>query len=91
MDDRSAHLPFIIGPRQCPGREVARIMLRSVVAKLIWLFDIQKISKELDFERDFKVYAMWSVPELRVRVAPVTRESDKLELGSASETFETVN
>ena len=62
-----------MGPRQCPGREVARIMFRLVVAKLIWLFDVQQISKELDFERDFTVYAMWSKPELRVRLSPITR------------------
>ncbi|KUI57994.1 Averantin hydroxylase [Cytospora mali] len=72
-DDHSAHFPFITGPRQCPGREVARIMFRLVVAKMLWLYDVEQISKELDFDRDFRVYGMWTKPELRVRLVPVQR------------------
>ncbi|KUI67781.1 Isotrichodermin C-15 hydroxylase [Cytospora mali] len=72
-DDHSAHFPFITGPRQCPGREVARIMFRLVVAKMLWLFDVEQVSKELDFDRDFRVYGMWTKPDLRVRLVPVQR------------------
>ncbi|KAK8038622.1 hypothetical protein PG993_007033, partial [Apiospora rasikravindrae] len=67
-DDRSAHFPFIIGPRQCPGREVAKMMLRLVVAKMFWLFDVEQVSGKLDFDKDFRVYGMWQKPELRVRL-----------------------
>jgi cytochrome P450 len=73
-DDHSAHLPFITGPRQCPGREVARIMFRLVVAKVLWLFEIEQTSRKLDFDRDFRVYGMWTKPELRVRLVPIKRE-----------------
>lgn len=64
-----------MGPRQCPGREVARIMFRLVVAKMFWLFDAEQISRKLDFEKDFTVYAMWNKPELRVRLSPVERQA----------------
>ncbi len=64
-------MPFIVGPRQCPGREVARIMFRLVVAKMFWLFDLEQTSKQLDFDQDFRVYGMWVKPELRVRLVPV--------------------
>ncbi|KAK6845619.1 cytochrome p450 monooxygenase [Apiospora arundinis] len=44
-DDHSASYQFSIGTQQCPGREVARIMLRLVVAKMLWLFEVEQISK----------------------------------------------
>ncbi|KAI0434880.1 cytochrome P450 [Xylaria sp. FL1042] len=74
-DDRRAYMPFIIGPRQCPGREMAKITFRLVLAKLFWSFDIEQVSKRLDFDTDFRVYSAWLKPELRVRFLPVKRES----------------
>ncbi|KAF1993192.1 cytochrome P450 [Amniculicola lignicola CBS 123094] len=74
-DDKSAHMPFIMGPRQCPGREVARIMFRLVIAKTIWLFDMEQTSKRLEFERDFTAYGMWMKPEFRVRLSRARGES----------------
>ncbi|KAK7981126.1 hypothetical protein PG989_013583 [Apiospora arundinis] len=54
-DDHGAPYQFSIGPRQCPGREVARIMLNLVVAKMLWWFEVEQISKQLDFDTDFRV------------------------------------
>ncbi|KAI0808884.1 cytochrome P450 [Xylaria sp. FL0064] len=73
-DDHRAYMPFIIGPRQCPGREMAKITFRLVVAKLFWSFDIEQASKRLDFDTYFRVYSAWLKPELRVRFLPVKRE-----------------
>ncbi|KAI3325968.1 cytochrome P450 [Xylariaceae sp. AK1471] len=73
-DDRRAYMPFITGPRQCPGRELAKITFRLVVAKLIWSFDIKQVSKPLEFDRDFRVYSNWLKPELRLRFFPVKRQ-----------------
>ncbi|RWA06310.1 hypothetical protein EKO27_g8805 [Xylaria grammica] len=55
-DNHRGYMPFILGPRQCPGREVAKITFRLVVAKLFWSFDIEQVSKQLEFDRDFRVY-----------------------------------
>lgn len=46
------------------------MMLRLVAAKMLWLFDMEQISKPLDFDTDFRVYGMWKKPELRVRLVP---------------------
>ncbi|KAI0547646.1 cytochrome P450 [Xylaria curta] len=73
-DDHRAYMPFIIGPRQCPGREMAKITFRLVVAKLFWSFDIEQVSKRLEFDTDFRVYSTWMKPELRVRFLPSERE-----------------
>ncbi|KAG8161725.1 hypothetical protein KVR01_008712 [Diaporthe batatas] len=69
-DQRDAHYPFIMGPRQCPGREVARHMFRLVIAKVLWSYDVEQLSKPLDFDRDFRVYSMWVKPELRICFTP---------------------
>ncbi|KAI1185664.1 cytochrome P450 [Nemania serpens] len=73
-DDHRGYMPFIMGPRQCPGREIAKITFRLVLAKLFWSFDIDQVSKQLEFDRDFRVYSIWMKPELRVRFLPVKRE-----------------
>lgn len=49
-------------------------MFRLVIAKVFWLFDVEQLSKKLDFDRDFRVYGMWTKPELRVRLVRVKRE-----------------
>lgn len=72
-DDHSANFPFIIGPRQCPGREVARITIRLVSAKMFWLFDVEQLSERLDFDRDMRVFGMWVKPDMRVRLTGVER------------------
>ncbi|POS75426.1 cytochrome P450, partial [Diaporthe helianthi] len=69
-DSHGAHFPFIMGPRQCPGREVARHMFRLVMAKIIWSYDVEQLSKPLDFDQDFRVYSMWVKPELCIRLRP---------------------
>ncbi|KAI8623597.1 cytochrome P450 [Xylariaceae sp. FL1651] len=73
-DDHRGYMPFITGPRQCPGRELAKITFRLVVTKLFWSFDIEQVSKPLEFDRDFRVYSIWAKPELRVRFLPVESE-----------------
>ncbi|KAK4235119.1 Isotrichodermin C-15 hydroxylase [Achaetomium macrosporum] len=75
-DDHSGHFPFITGPRQCPGREVARIETRLFITKMLWSFEIEPLDgvKKLDYERDFRVYSIWEKPEMRVRLLPVKRD-----------------
>lgn len=75
-DDHSAHFPFITGPRQCPGREVARIEARLFVTKMLWSFDVLPLEgvRKLEYERDFKVYGMWVKPPMPVRLLPVKRD-----------------
>lgn len=46
-------------------------MIRMVVAKMFWVFELRQISKELDIDKDFEVYGMWVKPELRVQLLPI--------------------
>lgn len=48
-------------------------MFRLVIAKVVWSFDLEQLSKKLQFDQDFRVYGMWTKPELRVRLVPTKR------------------
>ncbi|RYP81407.1 hypothetical protein DL769_001973 [Monosporascus sp. CRB-8-3] len=73
-DNLKAFLPFSQGPRLCPGKEIAWTQTRLFIAKVLWTFDITKVTeKDLDFEKDFITYGFWVKPELIVRFVPRQR------------------
>lgn len=39
-DDKAAFNPFSLGPHNCPGQNLAWLELRSILAKLLWTFDV---------------------------------------------------
>lgn len=74
-DALKALLPFSTGPRQCPGRESAWIIIRMFLAKLLWTYDLELVrGHELTFDKDFTVHTMWNKPSIWVRFLPVVRE-----------------
>lgn len=76
-DDATEHFfPFSRGPRQCLGTQLAWRETRLFIAKVLWSFDVEVTpgQKRIDFDRDFKMYAMWEKPEFRVRFQPVRRD-----------------
>lgn len=51
---------------------------RLLIAKLLWSFDMELVpGQRLDWERDFKLYAIWHRPEVYVRFVPVVRDGEK--------------
>jgi cytochrome P450 len=42
-DDRAAVQPFSVGPRSCIGRPLALAEARTILAKLVWAFDIEEV------------------------------------------------
>lgn len=49
--DASAHLPFGSGPRICPGRSLALLEMRVVLASLAKHFDIERVGADVVWER----------------------------------------
>lgn len=45
-DVRSAHRPFLLGPRVCLGREIAMQSLRILVAKVVFQYDLEMVDRE---------------------------------------------
>ncbi|KAI1845474.1 hypothetical protein JX266_008332 [Neoarthrinium moseri] len=80
-DATDSFFPFGHGPRACIGQAQAWRQMRLFVAKVLWTFDVEMLpDQDLNFERDFKLYAMWEKPEFWARfheVAPSARDSQK--------------
>ena len=73
-DDLRSFHPFSLGPRACIGRELAWMQGKLFIAKVLWTFDVVKVSgQHFDLERTLLHYGFLAKPELRIRFVPVAR------------------
>ncbi|KAI9154647.1 Cytochrome P461 monooxygenase [Paramyrothecium foliicola] len=64
-DATDSFFPFGRGPRSCIAMAQGWRQLRLYLAKVVWALDIDLVpGQNLDFERDYRLYAMWEKPEL---------------------------
>ena len=70
---KDASKPFLIGPRACLGINLAYLEMRIILARIVWEFDLELCSKDVEWERDIKLRMLWQKPELRVRFRPAMR------------------
>ncbi|KAI0145606.1 cytochrome P450 [Xylariaceae sp. FL1272] len=66
-DVKEASRPFLLGPRDCLGRNFAWMELNLVLAKLLWHYDMELITKEIDWLHESQVHVLWWKPKLFVR------------------------
>ncbi|KAL8923518.1 MAG: hypothetical protein Q9172_003091 [Xanthocarpia lactea] len=66
-DIKEASQPFSLGPRGCLGRNFAYMEMNLVLAKMLWKYDMQNMSKDLDWVGKSHMHVMWWKPELRIR------------------------
>lgn len=64
----AAHMPFGFGPRICPGRSLALIEMRVVLALLFKSFDVKRVGRAEDVRENFQ-FTM-GPDGLRVRFEP---------------------
>lgn len=64
--------PFSVGPRNCVGKNLANAEMRTIMARLIWNFDMELVDLE-DNWMDQKVFFLWTKPPLNVNLTPVQR------------------
>ena len=69
-DNKNASKPFSLGSRACIGVNLAYMEMRIILATLVFSFDLELISKDVDWVRDTKIYFLWTKPNLMVRVVP---------------------
>ncbi|KAL5041782.1 hypothetical protein BDW71DRAFT_217423 [Aspergillus fruticulosus] len=69
-DDLEASQPFSLGTRSCMGRSLGWMELQTIMAKLIFSYDLELVNKDLDWLRDSRMHTLWEKPQLMVRISP---------------------
>jgi cytochrome P450/nitrite reductase/ring-hydroxylating ferredoxin subunit len=64
----SAHIPFGTGPRICPGRTLALVEMKTLLAMLYRTFDVERVGHGADVSEEFS-FTMAPVG-LKVRIRP---------------------
>ena len=70
-DQKEASKPFSTGPRGCLGINLAYLEMRITLCKLIWHYDWELKSNDVDWVRDTGMTLLWRKPTLMVRFIPV--------------------
>lgn len=59
-DRRDAFQPFSLGPHNCPGRSLAYLEMRLILAKMVWKFDLEQPSGAHQPQwQEQKIYWFW--------------------------------
>ncbi|OTA61603.1 cytochrome P450 [Hypoxylon sp. EC38] len=66
-DVKDASRPFLLGPRDCLGRNFAWMELNLVLAKMLWLYDMELITKDVNWLESCQAHVLWWKPKLFVR------------------------
>lgn len=70
-DDKRAFQPFSSGPRACLGVNLAYLELRITLAKIIFAYDLELVSREIeDWNRSCTCFGLWRKPALLVKFHP---------------------
>ncbi|KAG8162699.1 hypothetical protein KVR01_007177 [Diaporthe batatas] len=69
-DKLDAAQPFSTGPRDCIGKNLAYAEMRTILARLLFNFDMELADPEVDW-LDQRVYFLWTKQALNVRLTPV--------------------
>ncbi|KAL2061337.1 hypothetical protein VTL71DRAFT_7610 [Oculimacula yallundae] len=65
-DAKDALNPFSLGPRNCIGKNLAYNEMRSVMARMLWHFDMRLCEESEDWAENQLVYFMWEKEALNV-------------------------
>ncbi|KAF6824735.1 benzoate 4-monooxygenase cytochrome p450 [Colletotrichum plurivorum] len=66
-DVKEASRPFLLGPRDCIGRNFAWMEMNLVLAKMFWSYDMELVDKDFDFLKESTVHVLWRKPGLYIR------------------------
>ncbi|KAI8933199.1 hypothetical protein NX059_009836 [Plenodomus lindquistii] len=66
-DKREVINPFSVGPRNCIGQSLAWAEIRTILARLIWHFDMQLEDTKMEWEKQ-RVFILWQKGPLVVRL-----------------------
>ncbi|KAF5862542.1 hypothetical protein ETB97_011539 [Aspergillus alliaceus] len=58
-DVKEASQPFSLGLRACVGRNFAFVEMSSILAKVLYTYDLELVDQNLDWENDSHCHIMW--------------------------------
>ncbi|KAF2843993.1 cytochrome P450 [Plenodomus tracheiphilus IPT5] len=72
-DKRETLQPFLFGPRNCLGKNLAYSELRLILTKMLFHFDFEFVQEDKTWMSDQLVFGLWEKPPLNVKLTPVQR------------------
>lgn len=69
-DRRDAMQPFSAGPRNCIGKNLAHAEMRTILARVVWNFDMELASGSEEWMLGQRVFNLWAKPPLMVVLRP---------------------
>ncbi|KAF1928356.1 putative benzoate 4-monooxygenase cytochrome P450, partial [Didymella exigua CBS 183.55] len=67
-DRRSVLQPFSMGSRNCIGQNFAWAEMRSILARLVWNFEMELCPESEGWDQGQRVYFVWSKPPLMIKL-----------------------
>ncbi|KAL2833626.1 cytochrome P450 [Aspergillus pseudoustus] len=67
QDNKEASQPFSLGLRACIGRNFAYVEMASILAKLIFRYEMELVDKDLNWEDESRFHIMWWKAPIYVR------------------------
>ncbi|MCJ1432335.1 hypothetical protein MMC27_001691 [Xylographa pallens] len=67
-DDKEARQPFSLGPRNCIGKNLAYAEMRSIMARMLWNFEME-LCGDSEGWNDQRIFILWDKPALHVRLS----------------------
>ncbi|KAK4142249.1 Isotrichodermin C-15 hydroxylase [Dichotomopilus funicola] len=71
-DSRAAMQPFLLGPRNCIGKNLAYAEMRLILVRLLWNFDLELMPESKTWNKQ-KIYLLWEKLPLNVKLIPVSK------------------
>ncbi|KAL0933736.1 cytochrome p450 [Colletotrichum truncatum] len=72
-DNKDAFQPFHLGPRNCIGRNLAYVEMRTILTRMLWNFDMKIADDSTNWVGRQKIYLLWEKGPLNVYLTPVQR------------------
>ncbi|KAE8385502.1 hypothetical protein ETB97_006995 [Aspergillus alliaceus] len=68
-DARGCFQSFLVGPGACLGRNLAYHEMRTIMARILWRFDLELCSESKGWVKGQKSYVIWDKPQLMCRLS----------------------
>ncbi|KAI8274562.1 Trichothecene C-15 hydroxylase [Colletotrichum sp. SAR11_57] len=69
-DQREGRKPFSFGPRNCIGMNLAYIEMRTILARVIWNFEMRLADESKSWTQGQQAWVVWEKAELMMYLTP---------------------